>query len=154
MVRFLLQCLPNKYNDHQPNGYLFVCPPKFFETGQNSLQWPDYPAYWSLDPSGASPLNTEDAKILGFPIIHIETIIEGYSWNKSVYDGLRRFHLGKGFNPESQELAIHLGYPLYKLSSQPDTPSACSEPQCKTRCVLTNMFYVKAETIYRTRDEL
>ncbi|KAJ7928251.1 hypothetical protein B0H13DRAFT_1007602 [Mycena leptocephala] len=132
-VVFRLQCLPNKYNDHQPNGYLFVCPPKLFETGQDSLQWPDYPAYWSLDPSGASPLSTEDAKILGFPIIHYETVIDGYSWNRSVYDALRRFHQDKGFNPESQELAIHLSYPLYKLSSQADTPSACTETIYITR---------------------
>ncbi|KAJ7690484.1 hypothetical protein B0H17DRAFT_867026, partial [Mycena rosella] len=100
---------------HKPEGYLFVCPPQEFRIGQNSFQWPAYPAYWSLDPSGAARLSTEHAKILGFPILHIETVFFGLSWDKTVYDGLRRFHRGKGFDPQSQEAAIHLGYPLYRL---------------------------------------
>ena len=126
--KFRLHCLPNPYNTHEPDGYLFVCPPEDFQTGEHSLQWPDYPAYWSLDPSGAARLSTEDAKILGFSTLHIETVVSGYSWDNSVYDGLRRFHWGKGFDPESQEVAIHLGYPLYELSSQVVGPSACGDP--------------------------
>ncbi|KAJ7433632.1 hypothetical protein B0H11DRAFT_1681363, partial [Mycena galericulata] len=99
----------------EPEGYLFVCPPENFRTAQNVFQWPDYPAYWSFDPLGATPLSPEDAKIIGFPIIHIETYIRGKSWDSSVYEGLRRFQCGKGYNPESQEVAIDLGFPLYKL---------------------------------------
>jgi hypothetical protein len=69
----------------------------------------------------------EDAKILGFPIINIETVATNSSWDKTVYDGLLRFHRGKGFNPQSQELATHLGYPLYKLSSGIVGPFTCGE---------------------------
>ncbi|KAJ7871705.1 hypothetical protein B0H14DRAFT_207096 [Mycena olivaceomarginata] len=118
-ISFALQLLPNAYNTDEPDGYLFVCPSEDFRVGPDSFRWPDCPAYWSLDPSGAARLSTEDAKILGFPIIHIETILSGWSWDSSVYDGLRRFHRGKGFNPDSQEAAIHYGYPLYELSSEP-----------------------------------
>ncbi|KAJ6464491.1 hypothetical protein C8R45DRAFT_1024191 [Mycena sanguinolenta] len=106
---------------HIPEGYLFVCPPQDFRTGikpQGHLyQWPACPAYWSLDPSGADRLGTEDARILGFPTIHIETIIFGESWDRRVYQGLRRFHEGKGLDPESQEVARRQGYPLYEVLS-------------------------------------
>ncbi|KAJ7821442.1 hypothetical protein B0H14DRAFT_1332868 [Mycena olivaceomarginata] len=116
-ITFILQLVPNTYNTQEPEGYLFVCPPEHFRAGLDSLQWPTCPAYWSLDPSGAARLSTEDAKILGFPLIHIETRAFRYSWDGGVYDGLRRFHQGRGFDPESQEAALYLGYPLYKLSN-------------------------------------
>ncbi|KAJ7712078.1 hypothetical protein B0H14DRAFT_690080 [Mycena olivaceomarginata] len=98
-----------------------------FRVGPDLFRWPDCPAYWSFDSSGATRLSTEDAKNLGFPIIHIETVLQGYSWDSSVYDGLRQFHRGKGFDPDSQEAAIHYGYPLYELSSEAVGPLACVE---------------------------
>ncbi|KAF7353116.1 hypothetical protein MSAN_01498900 [Mycena sanguinolenta] len=102
-----------------PEGYVFVCPPQDFCSGTechaNLYQWVACPAYWSLDPSGADRLSTEDATNLGFPTIHIETILSGGSWDRSIYHGLRRFHEGKRFNPESQEVARQLGYPLYEV---------------------------------------
>ncbi|KAF7353206.1 hypothetical protein MSAN_01508300 [Mycena sanguinolenta] len=115
-VEFILQ-IP--YKPDIPEGYLFVCPPQDFHTGtephSNLYQWPACPAYWSLDPSGADCLSTEDAKNLGFPAIHIETKMYGDSWDRSVYEGLRRFHKGKGFDPDSREVARQLGYLLYKV---------------------------------------
>ncbi|KAF7353216.1 hypothetical protein MSAN_01509300 [Mycena sanguinolenta] len=119
-VRFILQCVPiaNKL-DIDPQGYLFVCPPGDFRTDNkahaNLYQWPVCPAYWSLNLSGADHLSTEDARMLGFPAIHIETVVDGLSWHRSVYEGLRRFHEGKGFDPESREVARRLGYPLYEV---------------------------------------
>ncbi|KAF7330733.1 hypothetical protein MSAN_02445900 [Mycena sanguinolenta] len=102
-----------------PTGYLFICPPDDFRTDTEPhahvYKWPACPAYWSLSPSGADRLSTEDARILGFPAIHIETVMDGYSWDRSVYEGLHRFHEGKGFNPESQEVARQLGYPLFEV---------------------------------------
>ncbi|KAJ6464510.1 hypothetical protein C8R45DRAFT_785902, partial [Mycena sanguinolenta] len=79
--------------------------------------WPACPAYWSLDPSGAaaSRLSTEDARLLGFPGIHIETGIFGISWDRDVYEGLRRFHEGKGFDTDSRDIARRLQYPLYEV---------------------------------------
>ncbi|KAF7337264.1 hypothetical protein MSAN_02278900 [Mycena sanguinolenta] len=115
-VRFILQ-IANK--DHIPEGYLFVCPPQDFctdtEPHANLYQWPACPAYWSLDPSGADRLSTKDAKSLGFPAIHIETRMSGCSWDRSFYEGLRRFHEGKGFDPDSQEVARQLGYLLFEV---------------------------------------
>ncbi|KAF7337274.1 hypothetical protein MSAN_02279900 [Mycena sanguinolenta] len=109
-------------NDHHidPKGYLFVCPVQDFRISTknaNLYQWPACPAYWSLDLSGAERLSTEDARILGFPAIHIETAVFGASWDRSVYNGLRQFHQGKGFDPDSREVARRLGYPLYDVLS-------------------------------------
>ncbi|KAJ7369201.1 hypothetical protein DFH08DRAFT_833313 [Mycena albidolilacea] len=127
-IEFILQCLPNTYNTREPEGYLFVCPAEDFRLGPDSFQWPYRPAYWSLDPSGTFPLTTEDANMLGFPIIHIETYIRGYSWDDGIYDALWRFQQRKGLNPGSQETAINLGYPLYRLADE-EVPLACFEPR-------------------------
>ncbi|KAJ7830634.1 hypothetical protein B0H14DRAFT_2806730 [Mycena olivaceomarginata] len=137
-IIFDLRCLPNTYNTQEPEGYLFVCPPENFRTGQNSFQWPTYPAYWSLNPTGATPLSTEDAKILGFPTIHMETLVGARFWDQGVYLGLRRFHRGKGFDPESQQLAMHLSHSLYQISNEMGG-FACAEGLCngnwdKTPC--------------------
>ncbi|KAF7353275.1 hypothetical protein MSAN_01515400 [Mycena sanguinolenta] len=101
--------IANKH--HIPEGYLFACPPRDFhtstESNANLYQWPACPAYWSLDPSGADCLRMEDANNLGFPAIHIETVV------------------GKGFNPESQEVARQLGYPLFEVLSDRVLFPAC-----------------------------
>ncbi|KAJ6464548.1 hypothetical protein C8R45DRAFT_1024379 [Mycena sanguinolenta] len=123
MTTFRLRCLP-KPQAQQLQGYLFICPPGDIRTGENSCKWPDCPAYWSLDPSGAVPLSSEDAKTFGFPIIHIETLVKGYSWDDSVYQGLQQFHTGKGFDPDSQDMARDLGYPLFELSTEEVPPLA------------------------------
>ncbi|KAJ6464441.1 hypothetical protein C8R45DRAFT_1107340 [Mycena sanguinolenta] len=117
-IRFILRCLPTA-NHADPKGYLFVCPFQDFraEPHAHLYQWPACPAYWSLDPSGADRLSTEDARVLGFPRIHIETVAIGLSFDHSVYKGLRRFHEGKGFNPDSEEVARRLEYPLYEVLS-------------------------------------
>ncbi|KAF7353269.1 hypothetical protein MSAN_01514800 [Mycena sanguinolenta] len=125
-VQFILR-IADKH--HIPEGYLFVCPPRDFRTElhPNLYEWPACPAYWSLDPSGAARLSTDNARILGFPAIHIETTMTGKSWDRSVYSGLRRFHEGKGFNPDSREVARQLGYPLYEglrnVDSDPPFPA-------------------------------
>jgi hypothetical protein len=78
-IQFTLRLLRHTYNTHEPDGYLFVCPPENFRTGPDAFQWPGCPAYWSHDPSGAIRFSTEEATILGFPMIHIETVIHGLS---------------------------------------------------------------------------
>ncbi|KAJ6512461.1 hypothetical protein C8R45DRAFT_777163, partial [Mycena sanguinolenta] len=72
--------------------------------------------YWSLDPTGAERLTPEDTVNLGFPSFRLSTEVEGSSWDASVYAGLRRLHTAKGFDPDSQDLAGHLGYELYQSS--------------------------------------
>ncbi|KAJ7861645.1 hypothetical protein B0H13DRAFT_2568006, partial [Mycena leptocephala] len=107
-----------------PRGYLFVCPEEHLRTGPSSFRLPDCLAYWSLDPSGVAPLSPEEASELGFPSIQPYTTIHGSRWDADVYAGLRQFHQIKGFDPDSQDVAEHLGYPLYQLSRAMDPPFA------------------------------
>jgi len=107
-----------------PDGYLFLCPKSDFKIGPSSFGWPNCPAYWSLDSSGAERLSMEDAVNLGFPPIHLTTEIWGYFWDHSVYTGLRQFHQAKGFDTDSQDVAQHLGELLYQLSKEMDVPFA------------------------------
>ncbi|KAJ6512528.1 hypothetical protein C8R45DRAFT_1067778 [Mycena sanguinolenta] len=99
-----------------PIGFLFLCPPEDFQTGECSFKWPTCPAYWSLDQSGGERLTSEEAGNLGFPPIQLSTDMCGRSWEASVYAGLRQFHRAKCFDPHSQNLARRLRYPLYQFS--------------------------------------
>ncbi|KAJ7147405.1 hypothetical protein C8R43DRAFT_529824 [Mycena crocata] len=118
-VIFVIQTPPTPQSP--PEGFLFLCPTEHLHVvGSNSFQWPDIPAYWSLERSGVERLGTEDAKSLGFPIIERKIHLIGKSWDASVYAGLRQFHAAKGFDPDSLDVARHFGYPLYKLSADLD----------------------------------
>ncbi|KAJ7107476.1 hypothetical protein C8R44DRAFT_941195 [Mycena epipterygia] len=95
-----------------------------FQTSASSFRFPDRPAYWSLDPSGAQSLTPEEADRLGFPSIETETEVFTQSWDASVYAGLRKFHEAKGFDPDSQDVARYLGEPLYRPSTKIGVPFA------------------------------
>ncbi|KAF8209402.1 hypothetical protein K438DRAFT_230045 [Mycena galopus ATCC 62051] len=106
-----------KTADDPPAGYLFVCPVKDFRSEPNSVRWPDYPAYWCLDPCGAQPLSPDEATHLGFPSLEFLTWVDFMSSDACVYTGLRNLYKAKGFDPESQDVARHLGQPLYQISN-------------------------------------
>ncbi|KAJ6463001.1 exonuclease V [Mycena sanguinolenta] len=78
-------------------------------------QWPDHPAYWYLDESGAERLPPEDAINFGFPSFRLSAELGGYSWDASVYAGVRQFHQAKGFDPDIQDVSRHMGHPLYQF---------------------------------------
>ncbi|KAJ6450960.1 hypothetical protein C8R47DRAFT_1170708 [Mycena vitilis] len=107
-----------------PTAFLFVCPPEAFRTGPSSFCWPDCPAYWSMNHSGVERLSTEEAIELGFPTLEFSTEVTGRYWDDSVYAGLRKFHQAKGFDPYSQDVARHLGYPLIQPSAKMNAPFA------------------------------
>ncbi|KAF7375832.1 hypothetical protein MSAN_00473100 [Mycena sanguinolenta] len=109
---------------HPPDGYLFLCSPNDFYSDRTSLRWPRVPAYWSFDPSGRNRLSIDEASSLGFPAIYLSTDVRLASWDASVYSGLRKFHQAKDFDPESQDVARYLGYPLYKLSVPDEDPAS------------------------------
>ncbi|KAJ7036906.1 hypothetical protein C8F04DRAFT_1093806 [Mycena alexandri] len=110
-----------------PPGYLFLCPKEDFQTRPSSFSWPNCPAYWSVDPSGVKRLSTEEATHLGFPPIQLATKVAARSWDASVYAGLRKFHQTKRFDPESQDVALYLGEPLFRLSRDANSPFAHAE---------------------------
>ncbi|KAJ6474166.1 hypothetical protein C8R45DRAFT_1103163 [Mycena sanguinolenta] len=96
-VGFLLSISKTTYNP--PDGYLI----------------------WSLDPSGNNPLSDKEALSLGFPSLALRTTVDVTFWDDSVYVGLRKFDECKAFNPESEDLAKELGYPLFESVSQATT---------------------------------
>ncbi|KAJ7840627.1 hypothetical protein B0H13DRAFT_2366146 [Mycena leptocephala] len=111
-----------------PSGYLFLCPESEFHAGVSSFRWPDCPAFWSLDPAGIEHLSPEEATRFGFPTIEPTIEAWGRSWDPTVYAGLRQFHRGKGFDPDSQDIARHLGGPLFRLSRDMEPLSAHVDP--------------------------
>ncbi|KAJ6566391.1 hypothetical protein B0H19DRAFT_709837 [Mycena capillaripes] len=121
-VDFEVKILPT--TDEPRTGFLFLCPEKDFQIGPFSFCWPDCPAYWSLDPSGVERLSAEEATDFGFPSLELTTRIVGYSWETSVYAGIREFQRAKGFDPESQDVARHLGHQLLYPFNETDAPFA------------------------------
>ncbi|KAJ6552857.1 hypothetical protein B0H19DRAFT_1263297 [Mycena capillaripes] len=117
----------SKTSKTPPHGYLFLCPKEDFRAGPSSVSWLHCLAYWSLDPWGVDRLSAEEAAELGFPPIQLTAEIYMYCWDESVYTGVRQFHRAKGFNPDSQDVAQHLGHKLFQLSSEVDPLSALVE---------------------------
>ncbi|KAJ7808379.1 hypothetical protein B0H14DRAFT_2870282 [Mycena olivaceomarginata] len=111
--------------ENLPPGYLFLCPATDFGTDVTAcFKVPTCPAYWSIDPSGAGRLSAEEARTLGFPDIDSWTEVRGTFCDSIVYGGVRQFHEAKGFDPDSQEVATHFGYPLFEVSCEQDDPGA------------------------------
>ncbi|KAJ7326178.1 hypothetical protein DFH08DRAFT_884999 [Mycena albidolilacea] len=131
-VRFHLQVVGHATLTYRPEseGYLFVCPAKDFEVWPHSVRWPNCPAYWSFDPTGNHRIDAQDTINSGLPSVHLQTSIHGLSWGPNVYAGLCLFHHAKGFNPESQEAAEHLGHPLYEVSHWQNGPFAYVDDNC------------------------
>ncbi|KAJ7753555.1 hypothetical protein B0H16DRAFT_770096 [Mycena metata] len=104
-----------------PPGYLFLCPWVDFETDVPAcFAIPEYPAYWSVDPSGANRLSAQESKDNGFPDISVSVKVCGSSWDSSVYAGIRQFQEGKGFDSYSEDVAMELDCPLFQISCEPE----------------------------------
>ncbi|KAJ7104832.1 hypothetical protein C8R44DRAFT_681630, partial [Mycena epipterygia] len=102
--------------ENLPEGYLFLCPLADLRSNDGTwLTTTECPVYWSLDPAGGSRLCPEDASRLGFPSFEFKMDVYGSSWPENVYAALSRFHMAKEFDPNSQDIARHLGHPLYEL---------------------------------------
>ncbi|KAJ7469386.1 hypothetical protein B0H11DRAFT_2283845 [Mycena galericulata] len=125
-----------------PHGYLFVCPPEDFRLpGTSSFRWPDCPAYWSFDPTGAERLSSEAAMHHGFPPFNFRARVKLRSWDDSVYAGLREFHESRGFDPDSQDMARHLGHLIYKVvdeESTSDDEDWCDSPLLALRTLFAD----------------
>ena len=115
-ISFHLTMKPPK--EGNPEGYLFVCPPAFFEVDSCSFRWPECPTYWALDPEGLRKLETDEAKERGFPQLELTTTIAGRFWDPAVYSGLRRFHAAEGMNPDSRAIEHSLEYPRYEITNE------------------------------------
>ncbi|KAJ7436176.1 hypothetical protein B0H11DRAFT_1394086 [Mycena galericulata] len=104
-----------------PEGYLFLCSLSDLQSEDGKfLECPECPAYWSLDSTGNDRLSPEKASALGFPTFEWKRTVSCKSWGSRVYASLGEFHAAKGFDPNSQDIARHLGQPLYELSITPN----------------------------------
>ncbi|KAJ7168939.1 hypothetical protein C8R46DRAFT_242813 [Mycena filopes] len=112
------------------DGYLFLCPLSHLRSPDGThFRNTDLAAYWSLDPSGAKPLSHWMARMLGFPSLAFKTKIWSRSWNHTVYTAVRQFQSGKGFDPDTQAVARHMGVPLYTSPWINETESETVEEQ-------------------------
>ncbi|KAJ7064464.1 hypothetical protein C8F01DRAFT_944788, partial [Mycena amicta] len=71
--------------------------------------------FWSLDPLGRERLSWKEARTRGFPRLIFLKDGDSWRWDTSVYEEIRAMHIAKGFDPDSQDIARHLGYPLFEL---------------------------------------
>ncbi|KAJ7057435.1 hypothetical protein C8F01DRAFT_991960 [Mycena amicta] len=97
-----------------PTGYLFLCSAYRALANEDSKEGI---AYWSLDPLGYKRLSREEARARGFPNLAITKEFDRYSWDVSVYEEIRALHIARGLDPDSQDIARSLGYPLFELVS-------------------------------------
>ncbi|KAJ7057454.1 hypothetical protein C8F01DRAFT_332751 [Mycena amicta] len=94
-----------------PNGYLF-CSKSWQPLRKKPSQ-----VFWSLDPLGRERLSWKEACTLGFPKLIFSMMGIPRQWDASLYEEVRAMHIARGFDPDSQDIARHLGYPLFELVS-------------------------------------
>ncbi|KAJ6601946.1 hypothetical protein DFH09DRAFT_819718, partial [Mycena vulgaris] len=98
-----------------PSGYLFLCPVADLRSDLGRFRILGCAAYWSLDPAGLARMSPDEAQQAGFPPVELKMQARWKRWEDSVYTELHQFHAGKGFDPNIQEVARYLGYPLFEL---------------------------------------
>jgi hypothetical protein len=105
-------------NAPQPQAYLLLFPPQVeCVDGQFTIMNPhdNEKYYWSFDPTGLDRLTHEMAEDIGLPTPQFSVEATGWRLGKSTLDMVRKFHAAKGFDPDSQDVAIAMGYPLVDI---------------------------------------
>ncbi|KAJ6613602.1 hypothetical protein B0H10DRAFT_218133 [Mycena sp. CBHHK59/15] len=96
--------------------YLFACPVELCSQMGLRLAPESHQVFWSLDPLGEERLSQADADAMGLPTLEFYAKVMGVGWQAYHYDGLLNFHRSKGFDPQSQDVARHMDYPLLEVS--------------------------------------
>ncbi|KAJ7813368.1 hypothetical protein B0H13DRAFT_1665550 [Mycena leptocephala] len=71
--------------------------------------------YWAFDPAGFDRLTHDVAEDFGLPAVEFSMYLWGRKWDEHDYDMVRDFHIAKGFDPDTQDAAIAMGYPLIDI---------------------------------------
>ncbi|KAJ7930770.1 hypothetical protein B0H13DRAFT_881342 [Mycena leptocephala] len=71
--------------------------------------------YWAFDPDGLNQLTHETVEDIGLPTVVFWIDLYGGSWDERDYDMIRDFHVAKGFDPYTEDVAIAMGYPLIDI---------------------------------------
>jgi hypothetical protein len=98
--------------------YLFLFPPQVdIVDGQITVfNPPDAEKYyWAFDPAGLDQLTHETVEDIGLPTVDFSMDLGGGEWDEHEYDMIREFHTAKGFDPDSRDAAIAMGYPLIDI---------------------------------------
>ncbi|KAF7340340.1 Reverse transcriptase-RNase H-integrase [Mycena venus] len=105
-------------NAPQHQVYLFLFPPQVeLVDGQFIIMNPNDSEkyYWSFDPTGLEQLTHEMAEDIGLLTPQFFVRVIGWKGDESTLDMIREFHAAKGFDPDSQDVAIAMGYPLVDI---------------------------------------
>ncbi|KAJ7826344.1 hypothetical protein B0H13DRAFT_2680712 [Mycena leptocephala] len=98
--------------------YLFLFNPQV-EVVDNLLTFTNPPDtekyYWAFDPAGLNRLTHEAAEEIGLPTPEFSMDLIMHKWDECDYDMIRDFHVAKGFDPYTQDVAIAMGYPLIDI---------------------------------------
>lgn len=95
--------------------YLFLFQPTVDNSGGHlAIHLPPESAtyYWAYDPLGLQRLPEEIIDELGLPTVELKVSIWAASWGREYYNVIQKRHSAKGFDPDSQDVAIKLEYPL------------------------------------------
>ncbi|KAF7332783.1 hypothetical protein MKEN_00162000 [Mycena kentingensis (nom. inval.)] len=95
-----------------PHAFLFLAPPETVFLPGTVIQ--DV-AYWSFHRDGSERLNAAEARARGLPTLTFNATIGTIAYPDSVYEEFRAIHKAMGFDPDSTEIADHLGYPILEL---------------------------------------
>ncbi|KAJ7846513.1 hypothetical protein B0H13DRAFT_2093024 [Mycena leptocephala] len=98
--------------------YLFLFPPQAdIVDGRLSVRNPPdtMKHYWTFDASGLDRLTQEAAEAIGPPTAELSVETWGGRWDDRDYVLIHDFHVAKGFDPDSPDAAIAIGYPLINI---------------------------------------
>ncbi|KAJ7356437.1 hypothetical protein DFH08DRAFT_849051 [Mycena albidolilacea] len=73
--------------------------------------------YWAFDPAGLNQLTHKIAEDIGLPTPKFMTSPRGLYLQEEDTNLIRDFHAARGFDPESQDAAIAMGYPLVDIEA-------------------------------------
>ncbi|KAJ7802771.1 hypothetical protein B0H14DRAFT_2891257 [Mycena olivaceomarginata] len=100
--------------------YLFLFPPQveILDGQLTVINPPDAEKYyWSFDPAGLDQLTHEIAEDIGLPTPKFKIVPRGLFLEEEETNLIREFHAAKGFDPESQDAAIAMRYPLVDIEA-------------------------------------
>ncbi|KAF9254022.1 hypothetical protein L218DRAFT_1082513 [Marasmius fiardii PR-910] len=93
--------------------YLIIPPPSGFNQLKNCSNTSLH--VWSKHKNGSDPIPEETCRRLGLPTtLHFHRSTERYYWPNEVYELVRKWQVGRGFNPETTEFAEYCGYAIFE----------------------------------------
>ncbi|KAJ7768010.1 hypothetical protein B0H14DRAFT_358721 [Mycena olivaceomarginata] len=114
--------LRGTFMTHAPSDkvYLFLFPPqvKILDNQLTVINLPDAEKYyWAFDPAGLDQLTHEIAEDIGLPTPEFRIEPWGLLLEEEETNLIHEFHAAKGFDPESQDVAVVVRCPLVDIEA-------------------------------------